>query len=57
MIPARPKIPAAIPPTTAPVETFALEPVTSPLVPVEEGVDMREVSPDRVDEVVVRNGL
>ena len=36
MIPARPKIPAAIPPTTAPVETFALE-SSFPLVPVGGG--------------------
>lgn len=44
MIPAKPRIPAAIPPTTAPVETFVPELVTPPLSPVEEGLDVREVS-------------
>jgi hypothetical protein len=43
MIPARPKIPAAIPPIMAPVETFAPEPETFPPVPVEVGLDVREV--------------
>lgn len=52
MIPARPNIPAAIPPTTAPVEIFAPELVTFPLVPVEEGLELREVIPGRVNEVV-----
>jgi hypothetical protein len=44
MIPAIPTIPAAIPPTTAPVETFVLELVASPLLFVEEGLEVREVS-------------
>ena len=44
MIPASPKIPAAIPPMTAPVEMFVLDPETFPLAPVEEGLDVREVS-------------
>jgi hypothetical protein len=51
MIPAMPTIPAAIPPTTAPVETVVPELVASPLSPVEEGLDVREVSEVRVKEV------
>jgi hypothetical protein len=51
MIPAIPTIPAAIPPTTAPVEMFVPELVASPLSPVEEGLDEIEVSEDRVNEV------
>jgi hypothetical protein len=52
VIPQRPSIPAAIPPTTAPVEMFAPELETFPPAPVEEGLDVREVSPGRVNEVV-----
>lgn len=51
MIPAIPTIPAAIPPTTAPVETFVPVLVASPLSPVEEGLDETEVSEGRVNEV------
>jgi hypothetical protein len=51
MIPARPKIPAAIPPTTAPVEIVAPD-EAFPLVPVEEGLDVREVGLGCVNEVV-----
>ena len=43
MIPARPKIPAAIPPTMAPVEIVAPD-EAFPLVPVEVGLDVREVT-------------
>lgn len=46
-----PKIPAAIPPITAPVETFGPELEVSPLSPVEEGLDVSEVSEDRLNEV------
>jgi len=42
MIPAMPKIPAAIPPTTAPVEMVVPDEAL-PLVPVEVGLDVREV--------------
>ena len=50
MIPAMPKIPAAIPPTTAPVEIVAPD-EAFPLVPVEVGLDEREVSAGRENEV------
>ena len=52
MIPQRPRIPAAIPPTTAPVEMFAPELEAFPPAPVGEGLDVREVSPGRLNEVV-----
>lgn len=57
MIPPRPRIPAAIPPTTAPVEMFAPEPETFPPAPEEEGLDEREVRLGRVNEVVEIDGL
>ena len=57
MIPQRPRIPAAIPPTTAPVEIVVPELETFPPAPVEEGVDVREVSPGRVNEVVESDGF
>jgi len=56
-IPHRPRIPAAIPPTMAPVETFAPELETFPPAPVEEGLDVREVIPGRVNEVVENEGF
>lgn len=49
MIPARPRIPAAIPPTMAPVEIVEPE-EAFPLVPVEVGLDVREVMPGRLNE-------
>ena len=52
MIPAMPKIPAAIPPTMAPVETLAPVFVAFPLSLVEEGLEEREEArEDRVNEV------
>lgn len=51
MIPAIPKIAAAIPPITTPVETVVPELVASLLSLVEEGLEVREVSEDRVNEV------
>lgn len=51
MIPAIPRMPAAIPPMRAPVETFVPELVASPLSPVEEGLGVVEVSEDRENEV------
>jgi hypothetical protein len=52
MIPPTPRIPAAIPPTTAPVEMVVPELETFPPVPEEEGLDEREVVLDRLNEVV-----
>lgn len=52
MIPPTPTIPAAIPPTTAPVEMFVPVLETFPLAPEEEGLDEREVRLGRVNEVV-----
>lgn len=57
MIPPMPKMAAAIPPTTAPVETFAPELEEFPLFPVAEGVGVREVSEVRVYEVDVDVGV
>jgi len=51
MIPARPKIPAAIPPTTAPVEMVASELGSLAPVLVGEGLDVREVGLGRLNEV------
>lgn len=51
MIPAMPTIAAAIPPTTAPVETVEVELLLPPLLPVEEGLELIEVSEGRVNEV------
>ena len=48
IIPAMPRIPAAIPPTTAPVETLVPESLESPLVPVEEGLELTDVREGRV---------
>ena len=56
MIPARPKSPAAMPPTTAPVEIVAPVPVESPLL-VGEGLDVREVGLSWVNEVETGNGV
>jgi hypothetical protein len=52
-------MPAAIPPITAPVLTVTPVPGAFPLVPVEveEGLDVREVSLDRVSELVESEGL
>lgn len=53
------KIPAAIPPIMAPVGTVAPVLEASPVVPVEveEGLDVREVSPGRVSELAESEGL
>jgi hypothetical protein len=53
-IPAIARIPAAIPPTTAPVDTLVPESEELPPVPEGEGLDVREVDVDRVNEVVDR---
>lgn len=57
MIPPTPRIPAAIPPTTAPVEMVVPEPEAFPFVPEEEGLDERELVLDRVNEVVKMDDL
>jgi hypothetical protein len=56
MIPAMPTMAAAIPPTTAPVETFALL-EAFPLLPEAEGVGVEDVSEGRVNEVTVLVGV
>ena len=48
IIPAIPRIPAAIPPTTAPVETVVPESLESPLLFVEEGLELMDVREGRV---------
>jgi len=57
VIPQRPTIPAAIPPIMTPLETLAPELETLPPAPVEVGLEVREVSPGRVNEVVEGDGL
>ena len=57
LIPQRPTIPAAIPPTMTPLEMLALELEVLPLALVEVGLEVREVSPGRVNEVVEGDGL